>query len=53
LEKNHVISSPILQIFQQDKYNGDHIKFSIMDLGATLLAETEISPFWGSDLKAF
>lgn len=44
---------PILQIFQQDKSNGNHIKFYIMDLGATLLAETEILPFWRYDLKVF
>jgi hypothetical protein len=44
---------PILQIFQQDKSNGNHMKFYIMDLGATLLGETEILPFWRSDLKVF
>ncbi len=44
---------PILQIFQQDKSEGNHIKFYIMGLGATLLAETEILPFWRYDLKVF
>jgi hypothetical protein len=28
-------------------------KFYIMDLGATLLAETEILPFWRSNLRVF
>ncbi len=44
---------PILQIFQQDKSNGNHIKFYIMDLGAKLFAETEILPFSRSELKVF
>jgi hypothetical protein len=44
---------PILLIFQRDKSNGNHIKSYIMDLGATLLAETEILPSWRSDLKVF
>ncbi len=44
---------PILPSFQQDKSNGNHIKFYIMDLGAKLLGETEILPFWRSDLRVF